>query len=116
MVLASDIDWLLPAEIVVAPFYKNAKTYEVRRISEKNSSGSFLLDKELNYDHFGCGTAAPEELDMRTEVALLTRSITIKASKAGVVSMYNPFALRPPFLLSTSTNTHVREYMHFRRV
>ena len=73
----STIDWKVGDLIVIAPSQRIETQYETRTI-QAISNGVITLDKALKYYHYGA--ASFTTLDMRTEVALLSRNIKVEGS------------------------------------
>ena len=75
--------WKVGDEIFIAPSQKTYNEYETRQIVAI-AGGVITLDKPLQYYHFGASTITKStsygNIDMRTEVGLLTRNIVIEGT------------------------------------
>ena len=84
--LPETVDWAVGDEIVLAPSQLSPDEFEVFTITAIDS-GAVTLNSTIQYYHFGADATTKTTnygvLDMRTEVALLTRNIIVRGSDEG---------------------------------
>mmetsp|Transcript_29621 Transcript_29621/g.95059 ORF Transcript_29621/g.95059 Transcript_29621/m.95059 type:complete len:1807 (+) Transcript_29621:66-5486(+) len=99
------IDWLVGDKIVIAPTEFSYREAEVRTITAV--SGQVLtLDSALTYKHYGAAatqTISGQTLEVRAEVALLTRNLRIEGTER--VTQYGCRVLATSFVDSSTTHT-----------